>query len=495
MYVLEPLVDAVALAAFVLFTITTGVFLFRIFFVPLAFVHQRIDLRRRKEGDTGALADTPSISVVIPAYNEEATLESCVRSIASTDYPNIEILIVDDGSKDRTEEIGRALDAGDPRVRYIRQVNGGKGSALNHGYRESTGEFLMFIDADSVFTNDTIPEMLRGFRHDNVGAVCGDDRPVNLNRILTRFLALITHVGTALVRRAFDVLGCVPVVSGNCGTFRREALDELTGSGPGPLREDTIGEDLEMTWRFHRHEWDVAFAPRAIVYAESPSTFKALWKQRVRWARGLLQSLGYHWRCALSPRYGAFMPFLIFTIFAMAILPPGQILSLLIVVGWGVWSAWQRYQETRDGGVPGNAGNGPSRWLDQILSWEVAWIILFGSGLVVSLVLLVIAMAMANSLRDLRFIWTIPIWPFYSTAMSLTMMRAWYLEIAKKPQVWNKPERTGVISHRDATALTPQTNAPQPAIAAASNAATTTGSIARPGTGNVSMAEDSQPAP
>lgn len=464
MFVLEPLLSAVAVAAFVLFTITTGVFLFRLCFVPLAFAHKYFDTRRRKEGNHGAYSRTPSISVVVPAYNEEATLHSCVSSISATNYPNLEILIVDDGSKDKTEEIGTALDNADPRVRYIRQKNAGKGAALNRGYRESTGEFLMFIDADSVFTKDTIPEMLRGFRHERVGAVCGDDRPVNLDRTLTRFLALITHVGTALVRRAFDVLGCVPVVSGNCGSFRREALDELTGNGPGPLREDTIGEDLEMTWRFHRQEWDVTFAPNAIVYAESPSSFKALWKQRVRWARGLLQALKYHWRCALHPRHGAFMPFLIFTIFAMALLPVIQLVSLAIIIGMGVGGTVIRFVNRNQGSI--NSDEEISllgEWLSEIWTWKLLWVLLFGSGILVSLILLIIAMAMAKSLKDLRFVWTIPIWPFYSTAMSMTMVRAWYLELRNKPQVWNKPERTGVITNREATALNPpSTTTPQP---------------------------------
>lgn len=439
---MNGLVTFVAILAFAMFVVATAVFLLRLVFVPLALWHQVRQWRRRKAGSDGAYGRGASISVVVPAYNEEPTLANCIYSIANCGYENLEIVIVDDGSSDATEQIGLRLEKELPAVRYIRQANAGKGAALNHGYRESTGEFLMFIDADSVFTKDTVPEMLMSFYNPRVGAVCGDDRPVNLNRVLTRFLALITYVGTGLVRRAFDVMGAMPVVSGNCGAFRRTALDDVARGGPGPLREDTIGEDLEMTWRLHRTDWQVVFAPDAVVYAESPSSFKALWKQRVRWARGLLQSFNWHKDALVKPGEGPFCGLVWFTLVAMIFLPVAQTLSLLAVIGVGLYDWFERVR----GGEP---VLGPAEASGAELYVNSVWSVIVASGLVMSLVLLVVAMAMGGGLKDLRHLWTAPVWPVYSTVMSLTMIRALYLEIANKPQVWNKPERTGVISVRD----------------------------------------------
>lgn len=417
-----------------IFLFSTAVLVLRIGFVPLALFHELLAWRRRRSGNHGVLHRSPAISVVVPAHNEEAVLVSCVRSILGSNRENLEVLIIDDGSTDRTGELGRDLESEDPRVRYLHQNNAGKGAALNHGYRESTGEFLMFVDADSVFTDRTVPEMLRAFHDDRVGAVCGDDRPVNLNRVLTRFLALITHVGTGLVRRAFDVLRCVPVVSGNCGAFRRSALDELAVGGPGPLREDTIGEDLELTWRMHRTSWRVVFAPRALVYAESPSSIRALWRQRVRWARGLLQGVRYHWGATVIPRYGTFTPFLWFTVLTMIMFPVVQIITIIAVTSWGSVQAARGELEPAFPGV---------------------WPLLTGLGLVLSCTLLIVAMALSGALRDLRHVWALPIWPIYSTAISFTMLAALRLELTRRPQVWNKPHRTGVISHQEATSLSP----------------------------------------
>ncbi|WP_257202383.1 glycosyltransferase [Corynebacterium cystitidis] len=417
--------------AFYIFTM--GLLLFRLLFVPFALVHEFLARRRQTRGNLGVLPTAPTVSVVVPAHNEETVLEACVMSILGSGYENMEIVIVDDGSTDHTREIGEALAAQHDKVRYIYQDNAGKGAALNHGYRESTGEFLMFIDADSVFTPQTVPEMLKAFHNANIGAVCGDDRPSNLDRVLTRFLALITHVGTGLVRRAFDVLRVVPVISGNCGTFRRSCLDEVALADPGrPLREDTIGEDLELTWKIHRTDWRIAFAPHALVYAESPSTVKALFKQRVRWARGLLQSLRYHWKCMFTLKYGSFGPYLWFAVATMIVLPITQI----VLMGWAIWDLQN------------------VTWATSAREfWAGTWGVLLASGLALSVILLVIAMAMSNSLKDLRHAWALPIWPFYSILMSFTMVRALHLEIAKAEQVWNKPERTGVISRSNTTQL------------------------------------------
>lgn len=420
--------------ALILFALTIALMALRIAFIPLALTHEIRDRRRRRRGDLGALAARPPVSVVVPAHDEETVIESCLRSILGCGYPDLEIIVVDDGSTDRTEEIVRRVRSEDERVRCVVQNNAGKGAALNTGFRVSSYEYVLFIDADTVFTTGTVPQMLRAFHSEDVGAVCGDDRPVNLDRVLTRFLALITHVGTALTRRAFDVLGVVPVVSGNCGAFRRAALEEVMSPAGGPLREDTVGEDLELTWRLHRSRWQVAFAPRALVLAESPSTLAALWGQRVRWARGLLQGIRMHRDVLASPGYGRFWAFLLYTVVTMVIYPVTQVLVLAGIAGWSLTRA---------------ARTGES------LRATDALVVLGLIGIVLSLLLLVVAMSMSRSLRDLRHLWTVPLWPLYSIVISATMLRALRLEAGGSGSTWSTPARTGVISHERHTALFP----------------------------------------
>lgn len=361
-------------------------------------------------------ADLPSISVIVPAYNESVVLAACVRSIARSDYPDFEIVCVDDGSTDDTYAQLRTLAAELPRVSAYTQPNGGKGAALNNGLRRAIGEILVLVDADGVFGPDTLTEMVRAFTDQRVGAVCGDDRTVNLDRVQTRYLALISHVGTGLMRRALHVLHCLPVVSGNTGAFRRDVLERT-----GPLREDTVGEDLELTWRVYRAGYRVAFAPRALVHAEAPSTLRGLWRQRVRWSRGLLQAVRLHGDMIGNPRYGIFGPYLAFNLLSQVLVPVIQVAALATLIALAVRG-------------------------DQSAVPATFWSVLLFTGLPVSLALLALAVLLDRAPRDLLHVWTLPLWPLYSVLMSLVMLRAIWLELRGAENRWNKLDRTGTIS-------------------------------------------------
>lgn len=387
--------------------------------VPFALIHafKYRPLPKDAPLQAGSIFDTPpSVSVIVPAYNEEVVLENCLRSIVASDYPGVEVICVDDGSKDGTFALMQKLAAELPRVTAIRQENAGKGAALNRGIKASHGEVLLLVDSDGVFASDTITEMVRGFDNQQIGAVCGDDRPVNLDRVQTRFLALISHVGTGLMRRALHLLGALPVVSGNSGAFRRDVL-EITG----PLREDTVGEDLELTWRIYRAGYRVAFRPSALVYAESPSTFNGLWKQRVRWSRGLLQAVKLHRDMIGNPSYGFFGIYLAINFVTQVIVPVLQVLSIVLLAALAL------------------QGRGESLPTDV---WQ--WVVYV--GLPVSVALLVLAVFLNRTPADLRHAWTLPLWPLYSAVMSLVMLKAIVLELRGAENRWNKLERTGTVS-------------------------------------------------
>lgn len=414
--------NALAWVIWAFLMLVAGVYLL---FAPLAIAFE-IRARSRRDHVFGLASKKGDhkgtlVSVVVPSYNEERVLEACVKSILASKHRNLEVILVDDGSTDNTAELMRSLARTDYRVKCFTQPNSGKGAALNLGVEKARGEILLFVDADGLFTPVTITEMLRAFESPKVGAVCGADRPVNLDRLQTRFLSIISHVGTGFVRRALHMLHSMPVVSGNVGAFRRKALEDVHVTNMGALRTDTVGEDLELTWRLHLGGWKVAFAPRAIVYAESPSTMYGLWRQRVRWARGLLQSLRLHRRAIGNIfRHGAFGGFLAYALVAMVIIPVVQIVGAIAATGFVAMGAW----------TPG---------------FDV-WGILIASGLLVSAVFVLISLALDNAWDELKHAWLLPLWPIYSLSMSATMVWALWLELRGAANSWNKLDRTGVIS-------------------------------------------------
>lgn len=391
---------------------------FTVAFVILSFVFERRQARRLRRGYLGLEPFQPLVSVVVPAYNEEKVIDACVDSILRCGYPHLDVVLVDDGSSDSTPEKIRWWSNVHPSVRAILKPNGGKGSALNAGAWVARGEILLFVDADGVFTTDTIPAMLRAFANPRVAAVCGNDRPSNLDRFLPRFLATISHVGTGMVRRALHMVNCVPVVSGNIGAFRRDALADVAIPGVGPLRTDTVGEDLELTWRLRLAGWQVAFEPDAVVYAESPSTFRGLWKQRVRWARGLLQSLRLHSDAIMSPQHGLFGFYLGYQVLASVAVPVLQMVGIVA-------------------GVAALVGG----WTPDRVAIGLLAVSLIAAGAIASY-----GMALDNAPQHLPHLWLVVFWPIYSLAASGFMVRALFLEARRRPNAWNKLERTGVVS-------------------------------------------------
>ncbi|MEV7661373.1 glycosyltransferase family 2 protein [Paenarthrobacter sp. NPDC089316] len=387
----------------------------KIAYVPLALWFEWIDRSRAAKHRYSILDDHPLVSVIVPGYNEAVVIGTCVESILASRYLKLEVILVDDGSTDSTAAIMAGLADRNPRVRFLSQVNAGKGAALNLGIAAAKGEILLFVDADGIFAPDTVSSMLEGFDHPEVGAVCGDDRPVNLDRLQTMMLTILSHVGTGLVRRALSLLHCLPIVSGNIGAFRSELVQHMGG-----FDEETLGEDLELTWRIYRAGYRVRFQPKALVYAESPSTLGGLWRQRVRWARGLLQTLVRHLGMLGRRRYGWFGMFLVFNSITMVVIPVLQ-LAVLVVLPFLYLAG--------HGPIPAEAL--------AILGWL---------GLTISLALTVFSVGLNRSWRDLRYLWTLPLWPFYSVFVGLALAGAVVKEIRGSPARWNKLERTGVIS-------------------------------------------------
>ena len=236
----------------------------------------------------------PPVSVVVPAYNEELGIAAAVKSLVASDYPNLEVLVVDDGSTDATAAIVEALNL--PGVRLIRQENGGKPSALNTGVAAARHDVLVLVDGDTVFEPDAMRALVAPLADPKVGAVSGNTKVGNRRGLLGRWQHIEYVIGFNLDRRMFDVLQCMPTVPGAIGAFRREVLDQVGG-----VSDDTLAEDTDLTMAICRGGWRVVYAPEARAWTEAPASLGQLWRQRYRWCYGTMQAMWKHRRAVIEP--------------------------------------------------------------------------------------------------------------------------------------------------------------------------------------------------
>jgi cellulose synthase/poly-beta-1,6-N-acetylglucosamine synthase-like glycosyltransferase len=240
------------------------------------------------------------VTVLIPAFNEEKVIVTTIERILASDYNELEVLVIDDGSRDRTAGIVHAHFTADSRVSVISIPNGGKANALNIGLANATGEVVVALDADTQFNSDTISRLVRWFGDPRVGAVAGNAKVGNRINMITRWQALEYIVAQNLERRALAALGTLTVIPGAVGAWRRSVLVELGG-----FPTDTMAEDQDLTIAVQRAGYDVGFDNSAVAWTEAPTKLRGLAKQRFRWAFGTLQCLWKHRSMTFNPRYGA----------------------------------------------------------------------------------------------------------------------------------------------------------------------------------------------
>lgn len=233
------------------------------------------------------------VTVLVPAYNEEAGIESTLHSLLASTHPHLQIIVIDDGSTDRTADLATWIN--DPRVEVIRQPNAGKAAALNTGLAHTRHELVVMVDADTVFEPDAIERLIQPLAHPAVGAVSGNTKVGNRRRLLGRWQHLEYVFGFNLDRRMFEVLECMPTVPGAIGAFRRDAL-----MGVGGVSEDTLAEDTDLTMALWQAGWRVVYEESAVAWTEVPTSLRQLWRQRYRWCYGTLQAMWKHRRAVVE---------------------------------------------------------------------------------------------------------------------------------------------------------------------------------------------------
>lgn len=233
----------------------------------------------------------PPVSIIVPAYNEGVVIESSIRSLLNLQYPDLEILVIDDGSKDDTFARAKRFEGRNGRtvVRVLHKENGGKGAALNFGIAASRGEFVLTVDADSRLEPASLLYAVQHFKNPRVGAVAGNVKVGNRHKLITKMQALEYIEGLNMVRRSQGYFSAVNIIPGPLGLFRRTVLDEV-----GCYELDTFAEDCDITIKILIHGWKIEYEPFAITWTEAPETIRDFFRQRYRWTRGILQSLRKH---------------------------------------------------------------------------------------------------------------------------------------------------------------------------------------------------------
>ncbi len=276
-------------------------------------------IERIRESKLPQVNKQPLVSVLIPAWNEEVGIIKTLRSVIDNYYENLEVIVINDGSTDRTHDL--VMDFFEsyqknqflkPKVKYLKLANGGKALALNRGLKISKGEIIVTVDADSVMDKNMISGMVRRFNEPGVGAVAGNVIVANKKRPLA-IIQQLEYLYGFFFKRADSVFNSVYIIGGAAAAYRRTVLDKVGG-----FDHEIITEDIEMSTRILAHGYKTRYAADAVVFTEGPSDWQGLCNQRLRWKFGRLTTFLKHKRLFFS-RAKQHNPYLSFLLLPLAV--------------------------------------------------------------------------------------------------------------------------------------------------------------------------------
>jgi cellulose synthase/poly-beta-1,6-N-acetylglucosamine synthase-like glycosyltransferase/peptidoglycan/xylan/chitin deacetylase (PgdA/CDA1 family) len=396
----------------------------------LALISAWKDMRRPRP----SIAGDTFVSVLIPAFNEERVIERSVSHVLASKNVQLEVIVIDDGSKDRTSDIIENAFRDDKRVQLLTLENGGKARALNQGLALAKSDIVIALDADTQFEPDTIARLARWFATDErLAAVAGNAKVGNRVNLVTKWQALEYVTAQNLERRALARLGAMTVVPGAVGAWRKQAIADVGGYPP-----ETLAEDQDLTIAVQRAGWIVAYDQSAVAWTEAPQSFRQLARQRFRWAFGTIQCVWKHKGIIADgePRGLAFvgLPQTILFQLLFALISPIIDLALVVNIFWTVSSI----QEHGYSAVKGDL-------------YEVAlfWIIFAAIDLTAGL----IAFALERR-ENWRLIgWLLPQRFGYRQIMYYVVIKA-VVQALRGPRVgWSSIARSGQVAVRAETGL------------------------------------------
>lgn len=259
-------------------------------------------------GGLGAVVPyVPRVSVIVPAWNEAVGLPETVRSILASEYRNIEIVVVNDGSTDESDALMRRLVTKHRRaakndrkiaLKYFFKENGGKGRALNYGIERASGDIIITLDADCTLTPGTIGNFVRPFADPKIMAAVGNVKIGDMSTILGT-LQYLEFLFSFYFKKADSLMNTIYIIGGAAGAFRREVFERV-----GSFDSRNITEDIDLSVRIQAAGMRIAYVDDAVVYTEGASTFAGLKQQRLRWKYGRFQTFFTHRSLFFSAQAG-----------------------------------------------------------------------------------------------------------------------------------------------------------------------------------------------
>ena len=429
-------VDAIAFAIWAFF----NHFVVAVFFVGDILMSARlviigvfavIDRLRKRKNYAGA-DYAPRVAVLIPAYNEEKVIVRTIRSVMMSNYKNIRIVVIDDGSKDSTYETAvRAYpaDIASGRLTVLTKPNGGKADALNYGLSRIREEIYIGIDADGVIAHDAITNLVCHFADPKIGAVAGNAKVGNRVNLWTRWQALEYITSQNFERRALDLFDVVMVVPGAIGAWRTRAVKE-----GGGYHTNTVAEDADLTMNLLEQGYSVIYEDRALAFTEAPVDMDGLMRQRFRWSFGILQAVFKH-RGAITKRRAMGLFALPNTIIFQILLPlVSPLIDVMFVAGILTYF-WNRYFHP----LAASAAS-----FEKLLVFFLAFMVI---DFIASALAFVLERKHPASKGDAWLLFHIWIQRFtYRQVFSVVLFKTLKRAIDGKPFNWDKLERTAQMS-------------------------------------------------
>ena len=381
-----------------------------------------------------ARAYRPKVAVLIPAYNEEKVIERTIQGALDSDYPNLHVVVIDDGSNDRTLEVARHAfrrEIAEGRVVVLGKPNSGKAEALNYGLQHiGDAELFVGIDADTIIAPDAIARMVPHFINPKVGAVAGNAKVGNRVNLWTRWQALEYITSQNFERRALNTMGAVSVVPGAIGAWRVSAV-----RAAGAYHVDTVAEDADLTMALLRLGYRVEYEDLALAFTEAPTNANGLMRQRFRWSFGILQAVWKH-RDVFARKgvlgWVALPNILIFQI----LLPLVSPFIDMMFVGGAIWYAIRKYFHP-----------------DSTDSTDfVRLVVYFAAFLIIDFLASALAFALERRQPEAREDgWLLSqVWLqrfAYRQLFSIVLLKTLKRAFQGKPFAWDKLERTAAVNY------------------------------------------------
>lgn len=377
---------------------------------------------RRVASYPSDFAPPPPVTVIVPAYNEEAVIVATLRSVLASDYPRLHCIVVDDGSSDRTAAVLQAAFDHRPDVTLITQPNQGKWSALNRGFALSETPVTICLDADTQIDPRAIRALVKPFSDPRVGAVAGTVTVGNRRGFLTRFQNIEYIVSQQISRRAQEHLDAIMVVPGALGAWRTDIVRNAGG-----FSGETLAEDTDLTILLRRGGYRVAYAEEARAATEAPADIASLMKQRLRWTLGNLQAIWRHRRAVadLGPRRSfSMLDMLLFGFVVPALAPIADLTLMAFAVS--VFADWSAGNQLR---IPAGMGLALLLFLMvQLMDFLAALIAL-----------------RCDRRSPLRLALLVPLMNLlYRPLLCITVYRALWAALTGRLSQWNKLRRRGL---------------------------------------------------